>query len=727
MDYKSERALLCALRVNTDKMANPQNKESTKHQTSRAKQILSAMSLQEKVHEMSGNGIWPTVKGMMFKGHVLPVKAGGSQKHALPSISFTDGPRGVAVAKSTSFPVTMARGASWDIELEKRIGEVMGIEARAAGANYSGAVCVNQLRHPAWGRAQETYGEDSWLLGEMGGALVKGIQQHNVMACVKHFALNNIENNRFHVDVQADERTLREVYLPHFKKCIDAGAATVMSAYNKFRGEYCGHSHYLLIEILRNEWGFTGFVTSDWLWGLKDTRKGILAGMHIEMPGAKYYTFKKVKKLLDKGDITMQDIDRLVLPVIQTKLEWAERKDTQDYPASLLASDSHTQLARETAEKSMVLLKNRDALLPLNQKNIRKLAIVGSAAKTPNDGDRASSKVVPPYIVSPFEGISNYVDSNTEILYASENRLEDVKAVCKEADAVVIIAAYNHKEEGEFIHLLGGKGKPGKKPILAKIGMLSNGDRNSLELPERDLKVIEKVTEITNKAIVCLVGGSAITMESWKEKAGAILMTFYGGMEGGNALTNLLFGEVNPSGKLPFTIPEQANDLPFFDPYCDSIEYGYYHGYALMDKKGKKPAFPFGFGLSYTQFSYANLQVHTPLLTAKNNILKLNITVSNTGKVAGEEVTQLYIGFEQSKIDRPLKLLRGFRKTHLHPSEEKTISFEVSIEDLALYNPEDKTWQIEHMEYTIYVGGSSVTEQLLKGYFRVDAGSGLKT
>lgn len=708
--------------MNKNSLIDQSSKSQVGTYSKKAQEIISAMSLREKVYEMTGNGLWPTVKGMIFKGHVLPVKAGGNKNHGIPPISFTDGPRGVAVAKATAFPVPIARGASWDIELEEKIGEVMGIEARAAGADYSGAVCINILRHPAWGRAQETYGEDSFLLGEMGVALVNGIQKHNVMACVKHFALNNIENNRFHVDVQTDERTLREVYLPHFKKCIDTGAASVMSAYNKFRNEYCAHNHYLLTQILRDEWGFTGFVTSDWIWGLKDTRKGILAGMHIEMPHAKYYTFKKVKKLLDNGEISMEDINRLVLPVIQTKLEWAARKDTQIYPKNLVASTDHTQLALEAAEKSMVLLKNEDILLPLDKSKIRRIAILGSAAKTANDGDRASSKVVPPYTVSPFEGISNYLGEKVEILYAQNNLPEQIKSVCKAADTVIIMAGYNHKEEGEFIDLGGAMGKPGKKPFLAKMGMMSSGDRTSLELPERDLKVIQAVSEVTDKAIVCLVGGSAITMERWKNKVGAILMTFYGGMEGGNALAHILFGEKNPSGKLPFTIPENSNDLPHFDPYCDQITYQYEHGYVLFDKKRLRAAFPFGFGLSYTQYAYADLKVLTPSITDVQQKLKVSVNVSNIGERDGEEVVQIYIGFQQSKIDRPVKLLKGFKKVFLKKSQSQTVSFEVPLDELAWYNTNSKQWEIENMEYAVYAGASSSEKDLLKDCFEVRLG-----
>jgi len=326
----------------------------------KTKSLLSQMTLRQKVHEISGNGIGKSAMSMMFKGHASLVYMGGNKKLGIPTLSFADGPRGIGVAVATNFPSTMARGSSWNVDLEKQIGEVMSIEARSAGANYSGAVCINVLRHPAWGRSQETYGEDPFLLGEMGVALMNGVQQHNAMACVKHFALNSIENNRFVVDVKVDERTLHEVYLPHFKKCIDNGAVTFMSAYNQVNGFYCAQNKNLLTEILRKQWGFKGIVSSDWMWGTRNTERAIKAGMNIEMPYAKFYKYAEVKQALNRGDITLQDIDDLVFPIIHTKLTWAARKDSIAYHQKLIASPQHIELARKAAEESAVLLQNKN-------------------------------------------------------------------------------------------------------------------------------------------------------------------------------------------------------------------------------------------------------------------------------------------------------------------------------------------------------------------------------
>lgn len=676
--------------------------------------LLTQMSLKQKVYEMSGNGIGRSAMGIMLKGHALPVYMGGNKKLGIPTLSFADGPRGIGVAVATNFPATMARGCTWNIELEKQIGAAMGIEARAAGANYSGAVCINVLRHPAWGRSQETYGEDPFLLGEMGVALIQGIQQHNAMACVKHYALNSIENNRFVVNVKIDERTLHEVYLPHFKKCIDSGAVTFMSAYNKVNDYYCAHNKYLLHDVLRQQWGFKGIVSSDWMWGTRGTVPAIKAGMNIEMPYANFYKYLKVKQAIKSGSINEAAIDSLIAPTLSTKFQWAARKDTMPYNSKLIATPEHIALAKQAAEESAVLLQNNNNFLPLKKKQIKKIAIVGSLAKTENDGDRASSKVTSAYVVTPFNGITNYVGNNIEILYAARNDIEGIKRIAKEADAVIIVAGNTYKEEGEFIHLKGHKATPGKKPLLAKMNMMSTGDRLSLQLPERDLKIIEAVSSVTNKSVVCIASGSAVVMESWKEKVSSILMTFYNGMEGGNALANILFGNTNPSGKLTFSIPINESDLPHFDPYCDSITYEYYHGYTLFDKTKKPLAFPFGFGLSYTQFSFSELKIN-----AENGFIEAAVTIKNTGSIAGAEVAQLYIGFGNSTIDRPLKLLKGFQKIFLQSQEQKTINFKVPVSELAYYDTSTKTWNIESMQYELFIGNSSAEKDLLKGVFNV--------
>jgi len=658
--------------------------------------VLEHMSLEEKVNQMKGKRF--LFKVIQDRGVGKRTYDGaGSEKFNIPPFEFTDGPRGVVIPGSTCFPVSMARGASWDLELEENIGNVIGKETRAHGGNLFGGVCINLLRHPAWGRAQETYGEDPFLIGEFGAALTKAVQKHNVMATAKHFVANSIEKARFKVNVKMDERTLREVYLPHFKRCVEEGCATIMSAYNKFRGKYCGHNDYLLREILKGEWGFKGFVHSDWMYGVKDTVGGITGGLDVEMPRAKYYKYKKIKDVLDKGEITENMIDDAAKRVMRTILKYTTREDPQNYGKILIGCEEHYKIALEAAEKSMVLLKNKNRILPLDKNEIKKLGIFGKYANVINVGDYGSSRVSVKEVSTPLKGIRKYLGDSIEIISSNGKDYVQAKEIAKEVDVSVVVVGLNWRDEGEYIKEL-------------KIG----GDRDNLSLHEKDIELIKAVASENKNCIVVLIGGSAITIEEWKEDVPALLMAWYSGVEGGNALAKILFGDVNPGGKLPFTIPKDPNHLPFFDKNADEIEYGHYHGYTLFDKEEYEPAFPFGYGLSYTSFNYNNLKAEV-----RDDKVIATVDIKNTGKVAGDEVVQLYIGFEESQIDRPVKLLKGFSRVHLEPNEIKTIEIEVPVKNLAWYNPELKSWEIEHIKYTLYMGASSRKEDLLSIQFDI--------
>jgi beta-glucosidase len=656
--------------------------------------VISEMSVEEKTSQMIGNGL--ILKIIQDKGFGKRAYDGaGSVKFNIPSFKFTDGPRGVIIPGSTCFPVSMARGASWDLNLEQRIGDAIGKEVRAHGGNLFGGVCINLLRHPSWGRAQETYGEDSFLIGEFGAALTRGVQKHNVMATTKHFVANSIENARFKVNVKMNERTLREVYLPHFKRCIEEGCATVMSAYNKFRGKYCSHNEYLLRHILKGEWDFQGFVHSDWMYGVKDTVEGINGGLDVEMPRAKYYKYRKIRKALDQGKISEIMIDEAAGRVMRTILRYTTREDPQIYDTDLIGCNEHRKVALEAAEKSMVLLKNEGKILPLNKNKIKKIAIFGKYARVKNTGDHGSSNVFVKKVVTPLRGLKNYLGESIKIIYEKGNFSNNVKEITKDADVAIVVAGLSYKDEGEYIK-----------------EFRTGGDRENLSLHENEIDLIKLVSSVNKNCIVVLIGGSAITMEEWKDDVNAILIAWYSGVEGGNALAKILFGDVNPGGKLPFTIPKDQTDLPFFDKNIDEIEYGYYHGYTLFDKNGLIPAFPFGFGLSYTTFNRNNLQVEV-----RDDIIEVKIDIKNTGEVFGDEVVQAYIGFENSKIDRPLKLLRGFARVNLKPNEMKTVNIKIPKKTLAWYNPKLRSWEIEDIEYNLYVGSSSRKEDLLSTQF----------
>jgi len=688
-----------------------------------ATQILSRLTLEEKLNEISGSGVTAFGVSILFSNSLKPVKAGGVERFKIPATVFADGPRGLSFVKgATAFPTTMARGASWDVNLEYRIGEAMAEEIRAVGGNYSGAVCMNLLRHPAWGRAQETYGEDPHHLGVMASALVAGIQKHNVQACLKHFAANSMENNRFGGSMNMSERTLREVYLPHFKKAVESGAASIMSAYNKLNGVYCGENKYLLTDILREEWGFKGYITSDWMWGLRNTVNGVKAGMNIEMPKAKFYKPSKIKAAIKDSLITMQDIDKLVFPILRTKVLFAARNEFQKYPAELLGAQKHIDLAREAAEKSAVLLKNETMLLPLNKTQLKSIAVIGSLADLVQTGDRGSSSVKPNYIVTPLQGIRNYLtQSNVEVKSLSDKNFGGIETLCKQTDVVIIVAGTTYKDEGEYISdgFIRSRSRPNKKGFIVRSGKLGlGGDRAYLHLHQQDIDLIKTATQFNKKVIVVLVAGAAITVEEWQGAVPAILQTFYNGMEGGNALARIVFGDVNPSGKLPFTVPVNESNLPPFDSYAAEAEYGYYHGYTLFDKEKKQVRYPFGFGLSYTGFSISDIHANTTQLKADDTI-EVQFSVKNTGSRSGAEVVQLYIGFQNTKVDMPEKLLRAFTKIELKPAEQKSAALRVPVKDLAWYNPDTKTWQVDSGKYLVLLGNSSDKSGLQRLAFEV--------
>jgi len=677
--------------------------------------ILDEATLEEKVAMMSGRGFFAQFQASGGHWGAEPYRAGGGcERLGVPALYFTDGPRGVARGRSTCFPVSMARGASWDRDLERRIGEVMGIEARAQGCNLSGAVCVNLLRHPGWGRAQETYGEDPHHVGEMGAALARGLQTHNVIATVKHFALNSIENARFKVDVRIDERTLREVYLSHFKRILDAGCASVMSAYNKMNGEHCGQNRTLLSDILRHEWGFEGFVHSDWVMGVY-APYGASAGLDVENPEPIHFG-KKLVEAVEGGQIEPAVVDRACRRILSTLYRFAAAEDPlPEYTADLVACPEHVALAREAAEKSAVLLLNRD-VLPLRENE--RIVVCGRLAQAENTGDAGSSRVQPPHVVTPLEGLRAFLGRPDLALAGDESDPAAAARAAAGAEAAIVIVGLTAAEEGEFIpgemglaevEAVGiatdgagnGTSDPAKRPSVG-------GDRVRLRLPEPQVRLVEAVAAANPRTVVVIVAGSAMLIGEWSDAVGAVLQTFYSGMEGGHALARLLYGAVNPSGKLPFVVARDERDHPPFDKDADSIEYGPWHGYTFLDRIGREPHFAFGHGLSYTRFRYRALKLRrTP------TGLEAQVSIRNEGERAGDEVVQLYVGFPGCAVERPRKLLRGFARVSLRPGELRTVDFQIPDADLAYWCPTSRSWQWEHGEHRIQVGSSSRDEDLL--------------
>jgi beta-glucosidase len=658
--------------------------------------LLAEATLAEKVAMMSGHGFFAA---FAEDGGVLgsrPYRAGGGiERLGVPAFFFTDGPRGVVRGHSTCFPCTSARGASFDTDLERRIGEAMGIEARAQGCNLSGAVCINLLRHPAWGRAQETYGEDPHHLGELGAALGTGIQTHNVCATVKHFALNSIENTRFKVDVQVDERTLHEVYLPHFRRALDAGVASVMSAYNRVNGEFCGHNHALLTGILRDEWGFDGFVHSDWVLGVRGP-DAAAAGLDVENPEPLVFGDKLVAAV-ETGAVAPQAIDRACRRILGVLYRFACAEDPLPaYPPDLVACDAHRALAREAAEKSAVLLENH-GVLPFDRARVKTVAVLGRLAALENTGDHGSSRVRPPYVVTALDGLRHLL-GDAAVRSGDESDLVAARAAAEGSDAVVVVAGYTAREEGEFIpgDIAAGASDAGATPARRRASI--GGDRASLELPPDQVALIDAAAASGRPVVVVIVAGSAVLVETWRARAGAILQTFYSGMEGGHALARLLFGEVSPSGRLPFTVARDAAHYPFFDRAAGAIEYGYWHGYAKLARDGVEPRYAFGHGLGYARFTHRALHARR-----RGDAIEVSVAVRNDGDVPADEVVQCYIGFPGKAVPRPFRSLKAFARTSLAPGETRVVRMQIRLADLAYRDGATHTWRLEPGEHRIWI------------------------
>ena len=662
-----------------------------------ARALVAMMTTEEKIHCLDG-GV-PTWEGLRDIGsggyHMRPFRACWVPRLGIPGFHFSDGPRGVVVGTATAFPVSMARGASFDVDLEERIGDAIGRELRVVGADLYGGVCVNLLRHPAWGRAQETYGEDPHHVGELGAALTRGAQRH-VMATVKHFALNSMENARFTVDVQCDERTLHEVYLPHFRRIVSEGVAAVMSAYNSVNGEWAGENPSLLTGVLRDEWGFDGMVISDWIFGLRDGVKSVRAGLDVEMP-YRMIRHEPVVRAVESGELDVSGIESAVVNSLSTMLRFGVGELPRN-PESVLLAPEHLDLAREAAAKSMVLLKNDPVgaapVLPLSP-STRRIAVLGRLSDMRNLGDGGSSDVMSPWAVTPLAGLVQRHGSDSVVHYDGDD-VSRAAEIAAATDVAVVVVGYTKEDEGEFIgdggetahlrglfpsgddpelvetyrqyvrennwpvdaeHNMSDRKNPRRARTSDKgeVSFARGGDRTSLRLPAADVELIHAVVARQPRTVVVVVCGSAVVMEEWRNDVPAIVLGWYSGMMGGDALADVLSGEVNPSGRLPFVIPTDESHLPFFDKDATSIVYDRWHGQWKLDRDGHAAAYPFGFGLSYTTF-----RLGVPSASADG--AHLDVEVENTGGLDGECVVQVYGRPARGGDDLPRRTLVGFAK-----------------------------------------------------------------
>jgi len=650
--------------------------------------LLADMTLAQKINQIRGLQA-DTIDGLYYSGE--------DHELGIAPFKMVDGPRGARSGQATAFPVAIARAATFDVWLEHRVGMAIAKEVAAKGGNVLLAPTINLLRHPGWGRAQETYSEDSYHTGAMGVAFVSGAQNY-VLTSPKHFAVNNVEITRFDMSADIAPRVLHEVYLPHFKRCvIEGGAASIMSAYNKVNGIYCGENETLLTEILRDDWGFKGFVESDWFLGARSTAASLNAGMDIEMPSGFRFSDKKLAEAIENGELNEQTITRAAGRVLYQKLAWDLKAMAADAPdVAVVECDEHLALAREVAEKSMVLLKNLDQILPLKDVPGLKIAVAGSLADTINLGDRGSSMVTPSEVITPLAGLKAQVKS------CSVEYLSDDLSRLSEFDLCIVVAGFTYREEGEFI--------PTQQVDTGNEGLARGGDRQNLKLPDSQSAIIKAAIEHSPKTIVVMEGGSAIEVRDWIDGVDALLMAWYPGCRGGEAIANVLFGKVNPAGKLPVTFPRRLDQLPPFELESLTVEHGFLQGYRYLKSPllesgvadADKPEFPFGFGLSYSRFTLDGLY-----LRRLEHGFQLTVDVTNISDIPGATVPQIYVGYTGSSIIRAPITLKGFGQVELEPGESAAMVFEISDESLMYYDEASRGWKMEACEYKFYSGFSS--------------------
>jgi beta-glucosidase len=611
------------------------------------------------------------------------------------------------IGRSTAFPVSIARGATWDPELEEQVGGVIGAEARAQGANFFGGVCINLPRHPAWGRVQETYGEDPVLLGEMGAALVRGTQRH-VMACVKHYALNSMENARFTVDVTCDEATLQEVYLAHFRRVVEEGVAAVMTAYNSVNGEWCGQNEALLEGVLRRDWGFAGVTVSDFVWGFRDAAKSLAAGLDVEEP-FRQQRGRDLVGALNAGTVTWEHVERAGVRSLATQLRSLAAVQGQAQDVSVVAGPEHRALAREVARRSMVLLRNEQIdgvpLLPLDPSTVRSLAVVGRIADLPNTGDQGSSNVRAPEVVSPLAGLRAALPE-VELRHVPDDA-DAAAAAAVASDVAVVVVGYTAADEGEYVSrsayvapdlaalypptddpdalklLSAMAGDPEGKSMVG--GKAAGGDRARLRLRPEDEELIERTAAANPRTIVVLVTAGAVLMEDWRSEVPALLVAWYAGMEGGAALADVLLGRADPSGRLPFSIPTAAEHLPSFDRDATHVVYDRWFGQRLLDRLGVEAAYPLGFGLSYSAFEVADAQASQ----SGQELLDVSVTVSNTSGRDGRHVVQVYGSCDEGDLDpedRRGEVLLGFASVPVPAGEARRVEVAASLRPLSRWD-----------------------------------------
>ncbi|MGA2052736.1 MAG: glycoside hydrolase family 3 C-terminal domain-containing protein [Opitutales bacterium] len=709
--------------------AQPLYLDPTQPVSARVDDLLSRLTTEEKVALLHADGTFSTA--------AIP-------RLGLPERWMLDGPNGVREEIerngwnsagrtddfSTCFPSGICLAATWSPDVARGEGAAIGEEARARGKDIMLGPAVNIERIPLNGRSFEYFGEDPWLAGRIAVAFIQGEQSQDIASCVKHFAANNQETNRNSIDVNMDERTLREIYLPAFEAAVkEGGVLSVMAAYNKFRGEYCAQNDYLLNQILKKDWGFQGLVMTDW-GAAHDTKALAYGGLDLEMgthvaADVDYDTYYLAQPFLDgvnSGQYPMallNDKARRNLYVMIASHVLDQR------PAGSINTAAHQAMARRVAEEGMVLLKNDQNALPLDPAQIKSIAVIGDNATRLQAAGGESSGIKAFYEISPLAGILNRVGNRVNVTFSQgylapspgRNRartnagadtsgnttlIANAVAAAKQADVAIVVCGLNKNFDTE------------------------GRDRPDLKLPFNQDDLIQSIVAANPRTIVVLVAGSPVEMGPWLQKVPAVLLAWYGGSEAGNALARILFGDVNPSGKLPCTFPKQLADTPAaaFGPEAypgvngeETYKEGLLVGYRWYDTKNIEPLFPFGHGLSYTTFQYSNLKL-LPGDESKGIWATVQFDVTNTGAREGEEVAQVYVRQAKPSLPRPDKELKGFYKLPLQPGETETVAIPLGQRAFAYYDPDKKGWLAEAGDFQILVGSSS-RDLRLDGTFKL--------
>ncbi|OXA95014.1 glycosyl hydrolase [Flavobacterium hercynium] len=681
--------------------------------------LISQMTIEEKIGMLHGNSMFTT---------------GGVERLGIPELKMADGPLGVREEISrdnwapagltndfaTYYPAAGALAATWNAEMSYLFGSSVGQEMRARDKDMLLSPAINIVRTPLGGRTYEYMTEDPFLNKKLAVPMVVGLQDNDVMACVKHFAANNQETNRDFVDVQIDERTLREIYLPAFEASVKEGKAySIMGAYNKFRGEYLCENDYMLNKILRDEWGFEGVVVSDWA-AVHSTVKSLKSGLDIEMgtpkPFNEFFLADKLIAAAKAKEISEEEINVHVRRILKVLFK-VKAIGGKDRVKGSIATEAHYQDAYKIAAEAVVLLKNDNNALPLKLDGVKSIAVIGNNATKKNALGGFGAGVKTKREVTPLEGLKNRLPSSVQINYAEgylerydeknkgnlgnitsngpvtidkldPAKLQEALEAAKKSDVAIIFAGSNRDYETEA------------------------SDRRNLQLPFGQEELIQKVLAVNPKTIVVMVAGAPFDVDAISQKTSALVWTWFNGSEGGNALADVLLGKVNPSGKLPWTMPKKLMDSPAHAtnsfPGDKAVNYaeGILVGYRWFDTKNIAPLYPFGFGLSYTTFAVGNAKADKTSYAATETI-SISVDVKNTGKVDGKEVVQVYSSIADSKVSRAAKELKGFKKVLVKAGKSETVTIQIPVKELAYYDVATKKWTVEPGKYTFKVGNSS--------------------